>query len=400
MKTYYTELDEKEILIGRKDRHLDARQLKEIPVFFVVGRPRSGTTLLRTLFDAHPNAVVPPECQFIINLYPKYGRITNWTEKKLDRFYHELVKQWYFDLWPVLQDRLYNSLMRCAGETIYSTICKVVYNEYQSVFKHGIILAIGDKNPGYAIYTTKLLKIFPEAKFIHIVRDYRDNFVSIRNVDFELPFISLTVSKWRIFVRKFRKASERNPGTHLEIKYEDLVGEPENIYKEICEFIDIPYSSIPFEFYKRSEEALKIYPRGILQKYHSSLFKKISTSRTGLWKKELNPTEVKIADASAGRYAGLTGYERRFNRVSPLIHLRRLPGLCFATLLSVATRIIDGLPYKLRMAILVKAPWVMGRLYLSVFNRKKLREITLALKEKSTTRNTDLKDSGWKPVRL
>ncbi|NQU34666.1 MAG: sulfotransferase [Bacteroidetes bacterium] len=50
-------------------------QLNKIPFFFVVGRPRSGTTLLRTLFDAHPNVSFPPECQFIINLYPKYGKI-------------------------------------------------------------------------------------------------------------------------------------------------------------------------------------------------------------------------------------------------------------------------------------------------------------------------------------
>ncbi len=59
---------------------------KGIPIFFVVGRPRSGTTLLRTLFDAHPNVLVPPECQFIINLYPKYGKVTNWSKKNLESF--------------------------------------------------------------------------------------------------------------------------------------------------------------------------------------------------------------------------------------------------------------------------------------------------------------------------
>jgi len=61
MKAYYTELDKKEILIGQKERHLDARQLKDIPIFFVVGRSRSGTTLLRTLFDAHQKVFEPHE---------------------------------------------------------------------------------------------------------------------------------------------------------------------------------------------------------------------------------------------------------------------------------------------------------------------------------------------------
>ena len=159
-------------------RKLDIAQLKEIPIFFIVGRPRSGTTLLRTLFDAHPNSIVPPECQFIINLFPKYGKITHWHEKDLEEFYSELVKQWLFDLWPLDRQELRENLMACTGEQSYGTICKVVYASYQSVFNHDKILALGDKNPGYAIYTRKLLKIFPKAKFIHIIRDYRDNFLS------------------------------------------------------------------------------------------------------------------------------------------------------------------------------------------------------------------------------
>ena len=48
--------------------------LNNIPFLFIVGRPRSGTTLLRTLFDAHSNVVIPPECQFVVNLYGKYGK--------------------------------------------------------------------------------------------------------------------------------------------------------------------------------------------------------------------------------------------------------------------------------------------------------------------------------------
>ncbi len=375
MKEFYTELDQREILIGQRERHLDARQLKDIPVFFVVGRPRSGTTLLRTLFDAHPNVTVPPECQLIINLYPKYGRINNWSPGNLERFYLDLQSQWRFDLWPLDPDRLRRSLMACEGKNTYGTICKVVYHEYRSIFKHGILMAIGDKNPGYTIYTSRLLKIFPEARFIHIVRDYRDNFVSIRNVDFELPFISLTVSKWRYFVKKFRQAAEKHPGTHLEIRYEDLVSDPEHQFALLCRFIGIPYSEKPFDFYKKSEEVLKIYPSDLILKYHSSLLKKINPGRTGLWKDRLTEGELRVADACAGKYAVLTGHGKIYPRPGAAAHLRSLPGRCFAWLLYLLTRIIDHFPYRMRMTILSKAPLVVGRFYLSIFNRKKLREL-------------------------
>ena len=67
-------------------------ELSQIPFFFIVGRPRSGTTLLRTLFDAHPNVTIPPECQFIVNLYPKYGKTSNWTESLLLSFHEDLLE--------------------------------------------------------------------------------------------------------------------------------------------------------------------------------------------------------------------------------------------------------------------------------------------------------------------
>lgn len=353
---------------------------KGIPIFFVVGRPRSGTTLLRTLFDAHPNVLVPPECQFIINLYPKYGKVTNWSKKNLESFYKELIRQWLFDFWPIDRKKLHKTLMQCEGEINYGTICKLVYREYQSMFDHDIIYAIGDKNPGYTIYTEKLLKIFPEAKFIHIIRDYRDNFLSIKNVDFELPFISLTTAKWKIFLKRFRKAAEQNPGTHFEIRYEDLVAEPEKQFKILCEFLGLPYSTIPFSFHSKSDAAYKMYPKEILNKYQASLFKKISTDKIGLWKSQLSEIEVKCGDATAGKYAGLAGYDRLYAKTSPWIRLRILPGSCLAALLAFATKVVDTFPYRLRNAILIKAPWIMGRLYLSIFNRKRLKEITANMK--------------------
>jgi len=396
MKSYYTELDKKEILIGQKERHLSSRQLMDIPIFFIVGRPRSGTTLLRTLFDAHPNVIVPAECQLIINLYPKYGKVLNWSADGQKAFYHVLYKQWLFDVGPIDKDSLYKSLMACRGENTYSTIIKVVYYEYHSIYGHNLLLAFGDKNPGYTIYTERLIKIFPEAKFIHIIRDYRDNFVSIRNVDFELPFISLTVSKWKHFVRKFRIAAEHHPGTHLEIRYEDFVTRPEEMFRELCAYVGIPFSSTPFSFYKKSSEALKAYPKKLTKKYHSSLMKKVNTSRVGLWKKELSEKEIRMADATVGRYAAITGHEKAYPKPGFAAHLRSIPGQLFARLIYFITWIIDSLPYNIRMNILSKAPLVIGRFYLGIFNKKKLQKLDEKMRSVKEHSAESKENSGWK----
>ena len=67
-----------------------SQKVEKIPVFFILGRPRSGTTLLRTLFDAHPNVATPVECAFIINMRQKYAKVTNWTKELLTSFHEDV----------------------------------------------------------------------------------------------------------------------------------------------------------------------------------------------------------------------------------------------------------------------------------------------------------------------
>jgi hypothetical protein len=191
----------------------------------------------------------------------------------------------------------------------------------------------------------------------------------------------LTTAKWKIFLKRFRKAAKRHPGTHLELRYEDLVSAPGKHFKEVCSFLGIPYSSIPLDFHKEKDVAEEMYPKEMLEKYQSSLFKKIDNSKVGIWKKKLSASEIRSADAVAGKFAELAGYERKHKRASVLTWLRVIPGRCFAASLSLATSIIDTFPYRIRNAILIKAPWYMGRAYLYVFNRKKLKEVSLAMRK-------------------
>ena len=100
---------------------------------------------------------------------------------------------------------------------------------------------IGDKNPGYSIYPDRLKEILPDAKFIYILRDYRDNYQSIRNIDFELPIVSVVVYKWKHFYRKALQAVKKYPDSFIIVKYEELVSEPETCFQRLCEFLDLEY---------------------------------------------------------------------------------------------------------------------------------------------------------------
>lgn len=344
-------------------------QLSRIPFFFILGRPRTGTTLLRSLFDAHPNVLIPWECQFMLNLYPRYGKIRHWTKKTLGNFYHDLREQWQFSSWNVDHGKLEADLMACEGDAEYTDICRVVYLNHQSFFPKEEILLIGDKNHGYTIYAHRLKKLLPDAKFIYILRDYRDNYQSVKNVDFEIPVVSLVVYKWKYFYRKALQAAEKYPGSFYFIRYEDLVTDPSAEFGKLCDFLGIPYAPEVFDFYKMKEKVAEKYPADILEKHHKSLFNPVNTSRIGLWEKSLNRRQVRIADQVAGKYAETAGYKRKFRSFNFWIALQACPGTTYARLLYLLTSIIDTLPYRWREKILSKGPLVIAKLFSGLFRK-------------------------------
>ncbi len=350
--------------------------INSLPFLFISGRPRSGTTLLMSLFDAHPNVSIPPECQFIVNLHSKYKNTTDWNYNIINEFIEDLKIQWRFEFWNVDLEKLKKNLQDFGGQASYADVCKQVYLLNKSVFPKEDILLLGDKNPGYTIYTERLLEIFPNAKFIHIIRDYRDNLVSIRNVDFELPVTSMVVYKWTYFIRRFRKAMRRNPDNHIEIRYEDLVTNPEKEMKKLCVFAGVKYREDVFNFHEKTEEVMKMYPEDIMKKYFSSLMKKVNTSRMGLWKKELNDKQIKIADYTAGKYADELNYQRKYTNFNAAVIIKSLPGIILARMIYIATWIVDKFPYKLRMNILSKWPRALASAFLRVFHPKKYKELS------------------------
>jgi hypothetical protein len=345
-------------------------QKSQIPVFFIIGRPRTGTTLLQSLFDAHPGICIPWECQFVLNLYPAYGNITNWTREHLERYYADLMHQWQFSSWNINLEKLKTDLLNCKGDNTYRDICQVVYLNFISFYPKDKVGLIGDKNHGYTIYTSRLRKIYPEAKFIYMLRDYRDNFDSVKRVDFEVPIVSLVVYKWKYFYRKALQASNRHPDSFFFIRYEDLVSEPEKYFRKISDFLNIPFLPEVFDFYKMKGKAEETYPTDVLEKHHKSLFNPINTSRLGLWKKSMSETQVKIADLVAGKYAGQAGYERKYKGFNLYIALLALPGVFYAKCIYLLTYLVDRFPYRLREKILSKGPLMIAKLFSGLFRKK------------------------------
>lgn len=342
--------------------------LSDLPVFFIIGRPRSGTTLLRMLFEAHPHVVIPPESPFIISLYKKYGRITRWEQPVIEEFATDLIKQRYFDKWLVSKETLLSQLAGIAGETTFQNVVKQVCLTYTSVYEKQQIRLIGDKNPFYSLYIRRIHRLFPEAKIIHLTRDYRDNYLSLTNVNFEVPIVPLVVYRWKFAWRLANKLKREISEQVYSLRYEDLAANPEEEFSKLCSFLGIDFDPSVMSFYEKKTEVEQAYSGAQdINIIHKSLLNPISTSRMNLWKTQMTPKQVRMADTVAGKTGRLAGYEPQFPGFSFGIWLQTLPMQAYGWLMYRLLLLGDHLPYRLRnllgrvLGVFLKVYWMLNK---------------------------------------
>ncbi|MFH0896203.1 MAG: sulfotransferase [Bacteroidota bacterium] len=334
--------------------------LSHIPIFFIIGRTRSGTTLLRTLFDAHPNVTIPVECPFIGGYYLSYGKRKHWNAQRFERFVDYLMKTRKFSTLNISREQLLSHLLPLAGTVSYATICKTIISLYPSVFPKEEIQILGDKNPVYSLYFRYLPLIFPEARYIHLVRDYRDQILSTKAVDFEFHNTAIIAYKWKKSVRILERAKKKNPELFHTVKYEDLTADPVIQVQNICRFLNIPYQSSMLSFHEKKEGLEKEYSKYSIETHHKSLIQPINTRKVDLWKNQLSEREINMADQVAGKWSEKMGYDRNYNGFNLIIWFRSLPSVFLTESIHLFVLIVHYLPFTFRNRILNRGPLLVG----------------------------------------
>jgi hypothetical protein len=285
------------------------------PAPFIVGVPRSGTTLLRLLFDAHPELAIPPETGFGSLaasfagttpdrdvLLAALAALPTWQDLGLDRDDNARtfasVRPWSVD----------------AG----LRACFVAY-----AARHGK-RRWGDKTPGHVDHMEALSRVLPEARFIHLIRDGRDVAASLRG----LPFapgdgsIRTIAAVWRDTIARARRAGARLPH-YREVRYERLVTEPEATLRELCDFVELPFDPAMLRAHERAGERLAELRSAVLQPDGAVRFADgtVVTSRTGeppdatragRWRHTLTEHDLALFEERAGGALVAEGYEPSF----------------------------------------------------------------------------------------
>ncbi len=336
--------------------------IEKTPFFFIIARPRSGTTLLQTIFKAHPNVIMPHESAVILECYKQFKQVENWDNSKILELVDFLYQVRKFEGWKIRKENLIETLLDYSGTYSFETIIKIIYSHYDSFFKKEEIHIFGDKNPKYSKYPNELKKIFPNAMFVHIVRDYRDHILSMKKVKLLNSNLAVISDFWRKSQKKIFAFTEKYPDSIISFKYEDFVTEPEHCLKKICGFLNIDYVPSILHYSDKEEELKKTNEniRNMKDVFHENLFKPITADNVEKWKYEMTKAEIAKADFYVGKYAELSGYKRQVPRRTVSGLLSAFPGYLYLYSFYFTKNIIGLLPTKWREStkrkILIKRP--------------------------------------------
>lgn len=209
---------------------------------FIVGCGRSGTTILRLILNRHSSIAIPEETWYFPQLFrdlPDLLARPDWRKSVAARIL-ELNKNHF----PDLSIDALAAVLRATERNDLPNIISAVNREF--MLREGKV-RWGDKTPGYVRHLQLIKDLFPEAKIIHVVRDGRDVVPSLLkywSVGPQTNDFVETAFYWRKQVFSGMKDGPRIFGSdYVEVRYEDLVAQPEATVRLICDFIGEDFES-------------------------------------------------------------------------------------------------------------------------------------------------------------
>ena len=263
----------------------------------ILGVSRSGTTLLRVMLDRNSQLAVPDESYFVPLLADRHVLRVD-----ADEFVDDVRRLSTVAEWGVPLDKL---RARLHDRTPIARAIAAIYEVYAE--ERGK-RRWGDKTPMYMRHLLLLRRLFPDAQYVHLIRDGRDAAVSFLSLPNGVAFETWAhprsaadfATLWRTEVARARRMGRRlGVQRYLEVRYEELVAAPENVLQRICAFAGLPYEQAMTQHGGSSSE----------ERAHQQSLKRPVAGRLRDWRAEMSPRDVGAFEGVAGDLLAELGYE-------------------------------------------------------------------------------------------
>ncbi|WP_168567228.1 sulfotransferase family protein [Crateriforma spongiae] len=257
--------------------------------FFIVGCPRSGTTLIQVFLNRHPNVICPPETK----LFCRFDGCPTWIKIRT-------LQRINSDLGISIPLRLAKE--SCGTEWVFRTMVA----QYSSVRPDGAHAThFGEKTPEHTPRVARLLHFFPNARIVFIYRDGRDVSASLQKVPWLKSDFRSGLILWKRYCRHLLWWQRRQDSRVLFVRYESFVSSPVSELNRILLHLGLPGDAI--DLICRQHVDRTVVPERELDWKCRALGRPVSC-RVGQWKNDYRHM-AKVADGLIGRELRQLGYD-------------------------------------------------------------------------------------------
>lgn len=274
--------------------------------FFIIGSGRSGTTLLRRILIYHPKVCIPPETYVLdkcINQFALYNNLpwdhlVNLTLSTLE--YHPNFSSFNITLRPLVNE-LYTTPKENRS---LAHILDRFYHYYADELDLSCTIW-GDKTPRNTYHLGLIHSVFPNAKYIHLIRHGIDVVYSYLRTGLRHGLVE-TAKRWENEIKLAQSFGINHPTQYIEVHYEELVKDPVEWIHKICNFLDIKYIEGMIKSSHTLTEQMGDVPK---YDHFSKVQNPITTDHIGKGAESLSKEQIEVLKGIIGNTIRELGYK-------------------------------------------------------------------------------------------
>lgn len=285
---------------------------------FIVGANRSGTTLLRLILNAHSRIAIPEEILYFRSQIHDFS-IDDWDNASISDIQFEAIVRDFVGRVEI------PDLDREAAITDILSRPRDLRSPYQGLMEYWTgtqgKVRWGEKTPGNLFYANVINEMFPDACFIHMVRDPRPGVYSMERVWFFPEDIIFNALSRHKHMTVGRATLEKNvPADRImTLRYEDLVADPEGTVRTICEFIGEDYEPEMMTYHKGADKHMR---SDAAAGFNASATRPITKGKNRGWQDNLTSAEVAAIELISRNEMKEFGYAPTISFIGPWVRTK------------------------------------------------------------------------------
>jgi protein-tyrosine sulfotransferase len=269
----------------------------------IVSAGRSGTTLLRSMLVASEQIAIPPESFALPYAALQFQAMQEQSWYNLSRLTLSLFEAVHsFSYWETNIQPVYATVRSLPEqERSLARVLDILFM-YYAAEKFPQARLWGDQSPENAKRLRWLWQVFPNGKYVHVLRDGRDVVASFCEMGESLEG---AIQRWRVSLDNFNWLKQHVPASNIfEVRYEDLVAQPETSLRDLSAFLAIDYSEEMLNYWQKDTTVEQRF----LGKVHENLVKPVFSNSVGSWRKRLNAEQQQIVQTQLSKLLAEKNY--------------------------------------------------------------------------------------------